>query len=62
MSHDLTSRRQQSLELIRSHIRETGVPPTRVEIARTFGFRSAKAAENHLRALARHGAIELGSV
>ena len=59
MSHDLTPRQQQILELIRSHIRETGVPPTRVEIARTFGFRSANAAEDHLRALARHGAIEL---
>ena len=59
MSHDLTPRRQQSLELIRSRIRETGVPPTRVEIARAFGFRSAKAAEDHLRALARQGAIEL---
>ncbi|UHD14836.1 transcriptional repressor LexA [Thiocapsa bogorovii] len=59
MSNDLTLRQQQILELIRSHIRETGVPPTRAEIARTFGFRSANAAEDHLRALARHGAIEL---
>lgn len=59
MSDDLTPRQRQILELIRSHIRETGVPPTRAEIARTFGFRSANAAEDHLRALARHGAIEL---
>jgi repressor LexA len=59
MSNDLTPRQQQILEVIRSHIRETGVPPTRAEIARTFGFRSANAAEDHLRALARHGAIEL---
>ncbi|MFB1490001.1 MULTISPECIES: transcriptional repressor LexA [unclassified Thiocapsa] len=59
MSDDLTSRQRQILELIRSHIRETGVPPTRAEIAQTFGFRSANAAEDHLRALARHGAIEL---
>ncbi|QVL48108.1 MAG: transcriptional repressor LexA [Thiocapsa sp.] len=59
MSDDLTPRQRQILELIRSHIRKTGVPPTRAEIARTFGFRSANAAEDHLRALARHGAIEL---
>ncbi|RKT44822.1 transcriptional repressor LexA [Thiocapsa rosea] len=59
MSDGLTPRQRQILELIRSHIRETGVPPTRAEIARTFGFRSANAAEDHLRALARHGAIEL---
>ncbi|WP_093031565.1 transcriptional repressor LexA [Thiocapsa roseopersicina] len=59
MNTDLTPRQQQILELIRSHIHETGVPPTRAEIARTFGFRSANAAEDHLRALARHGAIEL---
>lgn len=59
MSDDLTPRQQQILELIRAHISETGVPPTRAEIAKTFGFRSANAAEDHLRALERHGAIEL---
>lgn len=59
MNTGLTPRQRQILELIRSHIHETGVPPTRAEIARTFGFRSANAAEDHLRALARHGAIEL---
>jgi repressor LexA len=59
MSNDLTARQRQILELIRSHIRETGFPPTRAEIARAFGFRSANAAEDHLRALARRGAIEL---
>jgi repressor LexA len=59
MRDDLTPRQQQILDLIRTHIRETGVPPTRAEIARTFGFRSANAAEDHLRALSRHGVIEL---
>ncbi len=59
MSNDLTARQRQILELIRSHIRETGFPPTRAEIAAAFGFRSANAAEDHLRALARRGAIEL---
>jgi repressor LexA len=59
VSNDLTARQRQILELIRSHIRETGFPPTRAEIAAAFGFRSANAAEDHLRALARRGAIEL---
>ena len=35
------------------------MPPTRSEIAQACGFRSANAAEEHLRALARKGAIEL---
>lgn len=59
MPSDLTPRQRQILDLIRRHIRETGFPPTRAEIAAAFGFRSANAAEDHLRALARRGAIEL---
>ncbi len=59
MTDRLTERQRQILDLIARHIRETGVPPTRAEIAETLGFRSANAAEDHLRALARHGAIEL---
>jgi len=55
----LTHRQQQILDLIRRHSEETGSPPTRAEIAAAFGFRSANAAEEHLRALARKGAIEL---
>jgi len=56
---DLTPRQQQILDLIRRRIDEQGAPPTRAEIARVFGFRSANAAESHLRALARKGVIEL---
>ncbi len=56
---DLTPRQSEILELIRRHLAETGFPPTRAEIARRLGFRSANAAEEHLRALARKGAIEL---
>jgi repressor LexA len=56
---NLTPRQNQILELIRKHLDETGFPPTRAEIAQTLGFRSANAAEEHLRALARKGAIEL---
>ena len=55
----LTPRQSEILELIRRHLAETGFPPTRAEIARRLGFRSANAAEEHLRALARKGAIEL---
>jgi repressor LexA len=59
MSERLTSRQRQIVDLIRRHIRETGYPPTRAEIAEAFGFRSVNAAVDHLKALARHGVIEL---
>src|SRR5690606_24929832 len=59
MAAKLTERQQQILELIRSEITRTGFPPTRAEIARALGFKSANAAEDHLKALARKGAIEL---
>ncbi|MGQ9424636.1 transcriptional repressor LexA [Gilvimarinus sp. F26214L] len=55
----LTERQEEVLRLIRDYIRETGYPPTRAEIAEELGFRSANAAEEHLRALARKGAIEM---
>ncbi|HEX5313893.1 MAG TPA: transcriptional repressor LexA [Gammaproteobacteria bacterium] len=55
----LTSRQAEILELIRETLRARGIPPTRAEIAARLGFRSPKAAEDHLRALARKGAIEL---
>ncbi len=55
----LTERQQQILDLIQSTIAKTGSPPTRAEIAAELGFKSANAAEEHLQALARKGAIEL---
>jgi len=55
----LTLRQRQILDLIRRHLRDTGFPPTRAEIARALGFRSANAAEEHLRALDRRGVIEI---
>ena len=55
----LTARQAQILELIRQYIGETGYPPTRAEIAKELGFKSANAAEEHLKALARKGAIEM---
>lgn len=59
MAVKLTERQQQILDLIRSDIARTGFPPTRAEIARALGFKSANAAEDHLKALAKKGAIEL---
>ena len=56
---DLTPRQSQVLQLIRQALVETGMPPTRAEIAAQLGFRSPNAAEEHLRALARKGCVEL---
>lgn len=56
---DLTPRQSQVLHVIRQALVETGMPPTRAEIAAQLGFRSPNAAEEHLRALARKGCVEL---
>ena len=56
---DLTPRQTQVLRLIQNRISESGMPPTRAEIAQQLGFRSANAAEEHLRALQRKGVIDL---
>lgn len=55
----LTARQQQVYDLVRDHISQTGMPPTRAEIASQLGFRSPNAAEEHLKALARKGVIEI---
>lgn len=55
----LTVRQQQVLEVIKDNIEETGYPPTRVEIAKALGFKSPNAAEEHIKALARKGHIEI---
>jgi repressor LexA len=55
----LTARQQQIFDLIKANLEDTGYPPTRAEIAQSLGFRSANAAEDHLRALARKGVIEM---
>ena len=55
----LTARQSEVLAFIKSHIDETGYPPTRADIAGELGFRSANAAEEHLKALAKKGAIEM---
>jgi repressor LexA len=56
---NLTPRQSQVLELIRQYIIDTGYPPTRADIAAELGFKSPNAAEEHLKALARKGAIEI---
>lgn len=55
----LTPRQKQILDMIQEFITETGMPPTRAEIASELGFRSANAAEEHLRALQKKGVLEL---
>ncbi len=56
---ELTPRQKEILELIQSFIAEYGMPPTRADIARELGFKSANAAEEHLRALQKKGVLEL---
>ena len=55
----LTARQQEIFDFVKNHIETTGMPPTRVEIAREIGFKSPNAAEEHLKALARKGYIEM---
>jgi repressor LexA len=55
----LTARQEEVLQLIKNKMLNTGMPPTRAEIAQELGFKSANAAEEHLKALARKGVIEI---
>ena len=57
----LTDRQSEILKLIRELTEVSGFPPTRAEIAERMGFRSVNAAEQHLRALEKKGAIEISS-
>ena len=56
---ELTSRQAEILELLRTHLHETGFPPTRAEIAAHFGFSSPNAAEEHLRGQQREGVLDI---
>ena len=60
-NHPLTDRQAEILRLVRELTEVTGYPPTRAEIAQKMGFRSVNAAEQHLRALEKKGAIEISS-
>ena len=55
----VTVRQQEVLDLLKRHLETTGMPPTRAEISRELGFKSPNAAEEHLKALSRKGAIEI---
>lgn len=55
----LTKRQSEILSFLKTWIEDNGYPPTRAEIAKELGFRSPNAAEDHLKALARKGAIEM---
>ncbi len=55
----MTEKQKAVLVFIREFIVKTGFPPTRVEIADGMGYRSPNAAEEHIKALCRHGVIEL---
>ena len=57
--HELTTRQSRILKLIRDTIEKSGMPPTRSEICAALGFSSPNAAEQHLRALAQKGVIEM---
>ena len=57
----LTDRQAEILRLVRELTEVSGYPPTRAEIAQRMGFRSVNAAEQHLRALEKKGAIEISS-
>lgn len=56
---ELTPAQSRILQFIRQSLEETGLPPTRAEIAQAMEFRSPNAAEEHLRTLERKGAIEI---
>lgn len=55
----LTPRQAEILSFIKRCLEDHGFPPTRAEIAQELGFKSPNAAEEHLKALARKGAIEM---
>src|SRR5688500_18786016 len=56
---ELTQRQKEIMHLIREHTATSGFPPTRADICRAMGFKAPNAAEDHLRALERKGAIEM---
>jgi repressor LexA len=56
---NLTTRQEEILNLIKTHISDFGFPPTRADIAKTLGFRSPNAAEQHLRAIEKKGFIKI---
>ena len=58
----LTNRQREVLEAIRASIRERGIAPSHVEIAKAVGLENPSAVEWHLKALAKKGWIEIEGV
>jgi repressor LexA len=56
---ELTARQAEILQMIKDHMHETQMPPTRAEIAKALGFKSPNAAEEHLKALAKKGMVQI---
>ena len=56
---NLTKRQEEILYLIKAHILDLGFPPTRADIAKSLGFKSPNAAEQHLRAIEKKGFIKI---
>ncbi|HEX7116691.1 MAG TPA: transcriptional repressor LexA [Steroidobacter sp.] len=56
---DLTPKQLEVLGFIRRFMERDGLPPTRAEIARGLNLRNRQGIDQHLRALASKGAIEL---
>ena len=56
---NLTKRQEEILNLIKTHLSDFGFPPTRADIAKTLGFKSPNAAEQHLRAIEKKGFIKI---
>ncbi len=58
MTKELTKRQLQVLEFIDDFIAGHGYPPTVREVAARFGFRSPRAAHDHMKALQRKGFLK----
>ena len=55
---NLTNQQIKVFEVIKDHVVANGFPPTRAEIAKILNFKSVNAAESHIKALVKKGAIE----
>ena len=55
---NLTAQQIKVFDVIKESMQNNGYPPTRAEIARILDFKSVNAAESHIKALVKKGAIE----
>ena len=59
MEKTLSPRQKEILKFVEGFVKRMGYSPTRRDISECFGFASQNAAEQHLKALARKGALRL---